>query len=219
MFHGEHAMATTSTVFVVDDDPDVRQSLTWLLESVGIQVQACESADAFLNDFNPARPGCLVLDVRMPGRSGLELLDELRRRGEVLPVIFLTAYGEVPSAVRAMKAGAVDFIEKPYSEQVLLDRIHHALEADRRRRELEAHREQIVERFNALSQRERQVMRMVVAGQPNRGIAAELGLSEKTIEVHRAHVMEKTQARSLPDLVRMVLVVDHQASADALGIL
>ncbi len=209
-------MTISATVFVVDDDPDVRQSLTWLLESLGVVVKSYDSADAFLEDFDPQRPGCLVLDVRMPGRSGLDLLDELQRRGERIPVIFLTAYGEVPSAVRAIKAGAVDFIEKPYSEQVLLDRIHHALESDRRRRELEAQREQIVERFNALTQRERQVMHMVVAGLPNRRIAADLGLSEKTIEVHRAHVMEKTQAHSLPDLVRMALIVENKAAVDAL---
>lgn len=211
-------MQARPTVFVVDDDPDVRQSLTWLLESVDVPVKDFSSADAFLETFDRDRPGCLVLDVRMPGRSGLELLDELRAGGERIPVIFLTAHGEVPSAVHAMKRGAIDFIEKPYSEQVLLDRIQQALSADAHLRELEGQKTHIVERFRSLSPREVQVMRMVVAGQPNRQIAQNLGLSEKTIEVHRAHVMEKTRARSLPDLVRMALVVEEKASVDAIQV-
>lgn len=205
-----------ATVFIVDDDADVRQSLSCLLESVDMKVESFASADAFIEAFDSRRPGCLVLDVRMPGRSGLELLEELRECGQSIPVIFLTAHGEVASAVRAMKSGAIDFIEKPYSEQVLLDRIHQALGADQRRRELEEQRAQIVQRFHSLSPREQQVMGMVVAGQLNRQIAQTLGLSEKTVEVHRAHVMEKTRARSLPDLVRMALIVEEKANLDAM---
>lgn len=209
-------MPANATVFIVDDDEEVRQSLGCLLESVDMKVESFGSADAFLEAFDPRRPGCLVLDVRMPGRSGLELLEELRDRGERIPVVFLTAHGEVPSAVRAMQAGAIDFIEKPYSEQVLLDRIHQALSADRRQRELQSQRGEIVKRFRTLSPREQQVMELVVTGQSNRLIAEALGLSEKTIEVHRAHVMEKTHARSLPDLVRMALIVQEKASLDAI---
>lgn len=196
--------APASTVFIVDDDVAVRQSLSLLIRSMSLAVEAFESAQDFLERGDRTRPGCLVLDIRMPGMSGLELQDELSRRGFVLPVIFITGHGDVAMAVRAMKHGAVDFIEKPFNDQLLLERINQALELDRQRRELQAERADIASRMATLSPREREVMGRIVAGQANKVIAIELGLSERTVEIHRAKVMSKTGARSLAELVSMV---------------
>lgn len=194
----------TQTVFVVDDDVAVRQSLSLLIRSMGLSVESFESAQTFLSACDPERSGCLVLDIRMPGMSGLEMQEELHRRTIDLPVIFITGHGDVAMAVRAMKLGAVDFIEKPFNDQQLLDRINQALEVDRAARAARAERATLASRIELLSPREREVMDRIVAGQANKVIAIELGLSERTVEIHRAKVMTKTGARSLAELVTMV---------------
>src|SRR5262245_10385135 len=164
------------TVFVVDDDKTVRESLRWLVDSVGLPVETYANAQEFLSAMNGGRPGCLILDVRMPGMSGLELQQELQMQGMNIPVIMITGYGDVPTAVRALTGGAMDFIEKPFSRQLLLDRIRHALEMNRKTREVEAQRAEVESRFARLTPRERQVMELVVGGKTNKVIAMELGL-------------------------------------------
>ena len=196
-------MAEQQTVFVIDDDQAVRESLHWLLESVGHRVCGYSSAREFLNVYDGTTPGCLVLDVRIPGMSGLELQNHLLERDWCLPVIIVTGHGDVPMAVRAMKAGAIDFLQKPYNDQALLDRIQLALELCRQRRH--SHRElaRIQANYRQLTPREREVAAHVVAGKANKVIAIKLGLSPKTIEVHRANVMFKMQTHSLSQLVQM----------------
>lgn len=193
-----------STVFIVDDDPAVRSSLSWLLESVDLPVIECGSAQEFLGTYNPETPGCLVLDVRLPGMSGLELQSELAQRDIQIPIVIVTGHAEVPMAVRAMKAGAVDFIEKPYSDQVLMDCIRRAIERDAEAREATAQREAIAEKIHSLTPREAEVMEKVVDGNSNKMIAVLLGVSRKTVEAHRAGVMKKMEAQSVADLVRMI---------------
>ena len=192
-------------VFVIDDDPAMRDSLRWLIESTGIQVETFADAQTFLARIRPDVPGCLVLDVRMPGMSGLDLQSELARRGIGLPTIVVTGHAEVPMAVRAVKAGAIDFIEKPFSDQLLLDRVRQGIEMDRLARAGRAQRADVLRRMSLLTQREREVLELVVAGRANKEIAAALRLSPKTVEVHRAHVMEKMQASSVAELVRLAL--------------
>jgi len=199
-------MPPEPTVFVVDDDRAMRDSLRWLLESVGLSVRTYATAAAFLHEYEPSQPGCLVLDIRMPGMSGLDLQAELLRRGAGLPTIVVTGHAEVPMAVRAVKAGAVDFIEKPFSDQLLLDRVRQALEIDRQSREVRTRREEARRRLASLSAREREVLGLVVAGKANKEIAAALGLSPKTVEVHRAHVMSKMAADSLAELIRAAIL-------------
>lgn len=199
-----------ATVFVVDDDPGIRDSLTWLLQSVGLAVETYGSAGEFLDVYVPARPGCLVLDVRLPGMGGLDLLDELRHRGATLPVIVVTAFGEVHSTVRAMKGGAIDVMEKPTRDQVLLDRVQQALELDRCTRASLAKRSDAAVRYARLSKRERQVLKLITAGKANKAIAAELGLSAKTIESHRAAIMRKLDVHSTPELVRLELLAEDR---------
>lgn len=193
-----------ATVFVVDDDVAVRESLSLLIRSMGLDVETFDSAQSFLSGCDPARPGCLVLDIRMPGMSGLDLQDALGAHGIGLPVIFITGHGDVTLAVRAMKAGAIDFIEKPFNDQQLLDRINQAIELDRVNRDVRDAREAAAARLALLSPREREVMERVVRGEANKVVAADLGLSERTVEIHRAKVMAKTGARSLAELVAMV---------------
>ena len=207
------AMPPEPTVFVVDDDPAMRDSLCWLLQSVDLHVETYPSADAFLAAYDAARPGCLVLDVRMPGMSGLNLQDELRARDIRLPIIMLSGHAEVPTAVRALKAGAIDFMEKPFSDELLLDRIRQAIDLDREQRDAGARRAAVAERYALLTPREREVMELVTAGKANKVIAAELGLSPKTVEVHRAAVMDKMRADSVADLVRMRLALSDQSPA------
>lgn len=192
------------TVFVVDDDDAMRASLRWLIGSVDLNVEAYGSAADFLECYND-RPGCLVLDVRMPGMSGLELQSELEARAISLPVIFITGHGDVPMALRAVKAGALDFLEKPFSHQELLDRIREALRADAENRRERAARERLAARWDRLTDREQEVADLLVTGDSNRAIAERLGISVRTVEVHRAHVMEKMRAASLANLVQMVL--------------
>jgi two-component system, LuxR family, response regulator FixJ len=193
-------------VFVVDDDRAMRDSLRWLLESIGLSVRTYATAAEFLHDHDPAQPGCLVLDVRMPGMSGLDLQTELAQRGAELPTIVVTGHAEVAMAVRAVKAGAIDFIEKPFSDQLLLDRVRQALEIDRQSREIRMRREEARRRLASLSAREREVLGLVAAGKANKEIAAALGLSPKTVEVHRAHVMAKMAVDSLAELIRVALL-------------
>ncbi len=201
-------MTPEPTVFVVDDDQAVRRFLCGLIASVDLRVEAYASAREFLDAYEPGRPGCLLLDIRMPGMSGLELQKELAERAIGLPVIILTGHGDVQVAVHAMKAGAVDFIEKPFNNELLLDRVQNAVaesvEADSTR----VRRDQIMGRVELLTPRERQVLDMVVAGETNKGIGRRLDISDKTVEIHRAKVMEKMQAKSLADLVKMVAIVE-----------
>ncbi len=196
----------TPIVFVVDDQQAVRDSLRWLLESIGIPVRDYPTADAFLRDYDPAQPGCLILDVRMPGMSGLDLQEELARRGIELPTIVITAHAEVPMAVRAVKAGAVDFIQKPFSHELLLDRVKQALEIDSQDREVRQRREESRRRLAALTPREREVIVRVSEGQSNKEIAAALGVAIKTVEAHRGRGMEKMKAENLSELIRICLL-------------
>ena len=204
---------TRPTVFIVDDDAAVRQSLALLIRSMGMPVETFESAQVFLGACDPERPGCLVLDIRMPGISGLELQEELQRRGVTLPIIFITGHGDIPMSVRAMKAGAVDFLPKPVDGGQLLAAIAQALagdEAARRRRAVEADRRR---RFDQLTTREREVMRGVLRGALNKQIAHDLGIAEPTVKIHRGRVMEKLGVTSVADLVRLA----QQAGLSATG--
>lgn len=194
-------MIPEPTVFVVDDDPSIRRGLRRLIESVQLAVEEHATAEEFLDGYDPARPGCLVLDIRMPGASGLDLQETLAEKQSRLPIVFITAYGDVPMTARAMKAGAVDFIEKPFNEQELLDAIHRAIEKDSQLRREQAEREEVLQRVGLLTHREREVLALVVTGKLNKQIAAQLGISEKTVKIHRARVMSKMQAESLPELV------------------
>jgi two-component system response regulator FixJ len=201
-------MEHRSTVFLVDDDPAVRDALRLLMESVSLPVQAYATAWEFLDTYDPGQPGCLVLDVRLPGMSGLELQKELNARKIYLPVIIITGHGDVPMAVRAMKAGAFDFLEKPFNDQELLDRIHQAIRRDLRRREREAQRDLIAARVALLTPREREVLNMTVAGKTNQMIAEELHISRKTLDIHRSKIMEKMQAQGVADLIRLALLAE-----------
>ena len=194
-------------MFVVDDDQAMRNSLKWLIESVGVPVESFSSADEFLAQYQTGRAGCLVLDVRMPGMSGLELLEHLAERHVHIPAVIITGHGDVPMAVRAMKSGAIDFIEKPFNDEALLDAIQRAMAYEEQQRNFHSQHVQIKERLSHLTPREHEVMAMVTAGKSNKEIANALGVSAKTIEAHRARVMEKMQAGSLAELVRMALAV------------
>ncbi len=191
------------TVFVVDDDAAIRFAMQALMDSVNLDHEIFASADEFLEKVNDQRPGCLVLDIRMPGLGGLELQEELIRRENTLPIIFITGHGDVPMAVEAMQKGAVDFIQKPFRDQELLDRIREALATDEERRRTQKQHAEVSSRLERLTNREREVFDLVVTGKPNKVIAYELGVSQRTVEIHRARVMEKMQARSLADLVKM----------------
>lgn len=199
-----------STVFIVDDDQEVREALQLLMESVGLNVKLFDSATGYLDQFDPSRPGCIVLDVRMPGMSGLELQAKLLEQLLCPPVIIITGHGDVPMAVRAVQAGAIDFIEKPFNDQALLDSVHRALEHDSRQRGEASHIAEIRSRLSRLTPREREVMDLVVQGLRNKLIASELSVSQSTVEAHRAKVMEKMEARSLSDLMRMMLTIESQ---------
>jgi len=190
-------------VCIIDDDASVRRSLERLLRSVGLDVETFVSATEFLRRHRPDRPTCLVLDVRIPGLNGLELQQELSSAGPTIPIIFITGHGTIPMGVRAMKGGAVDFLQKPFDEQELLDAVHRALELDRNTRNRRFELAQLQQKIESLTPREREVFSWVVTGRLNKEIAHELGTSEKTIKVHRARVMQKMHADSLATLVRL----------------
>jgi RNA polymerase sigma factor (sigma-70 family) len=190
-------------VFIVDDDTAVRRALERLIRSMGLNVESFASAQEFLRRAAPDGPACIVLDVRMPGLSGLDLQEKLAKAELAVPVIFMTGHGTVPMSVRAMKAGAVDFLQKPFDDQVLLDAVHQALERDRRARSEREKLRDVHQRVESLTPREREVFALVVSGMLNKQIAAELGTSEKTVKVHRARVMQKMRADSLAQLVRL----------------
>lgn len=198
------------TVFVVDDDPDMRNSLRWLLESIGLRVETFATAEAFLETYAADRPGCLVLDVRMPGIGGLRLLEQLAEAGLPLPVILLTGHGEIAMAVQALKTGAFDFLEKPVPHQQILDRVRDALAVDRERRSRAAKRAAFSDRLAQLTQREYEVLNRMVEGESSKEIALALDISDRTVEKHRERLMYKMQARSAAHLIR--LVVEHRES-------
>lgn len=200
------------TVFIVDDDLGVLDSLEFLMRSVDLRAEIYKSAREFLDAFDPQRPGCLVLDVRMPEMSGLELQERLGSMGSVLPIIFITAHGDIPMAVQAVKAGAVDFVQKPFRDQDLIDKVQTALKHDAELRRQLADRAEIIARIESLTPREREVMDLVVAGRPNKAIAHALEISQRTVEIHRARVMEKMRAKSVPHLVQMVIQSGRQSN-------
>ena len=197
-------MTRASVVFVVDDDPSVRSSLKFLLSSVGLQVENFESAETFLQRKPPDAPSCLVLDVRLRGLSGLDFQHELAARNIRIPIVFVTGHGDIPMSVRAMKAGAIEFLTKPYRDQDLLDAVRIALERDRARREQEKDLTDVRQRFESLTPREQEVISMAVLGMLNKQIADQLGTPENTVKVHRSRAMEKMNAQSFADLVRMI---------------
>lgn len=200
---------SSEVVFVVDDDPGVRQGLRSLLRSVGLQVEVFNSAAEFLSGRTPSTPSCLILDVRLPGLSGLDFQAELAKAKIEIPIVFITGHGDIPMTVRAMKAGAVEFLPKPFRDQDLLDAVRVGLDRDRTRRANEEANSKLTAGFQSLTSREQEVMALVTAGLMNKQIAAEIGVSEITVKVHRGNAMRKMGAKSLADLVRM---------ADALGI-
>ncbi|MES9906120.1 MAG: response regulator transcription factor [Sedimenticola sp.] len=203
-------MMQETTVFIVDDDLEVRDALQLLMESVGLKVEVYESAQAYLSQFDHNRPGCLVLDVRMPGMSGLDLQVYLKSEVMHPPIIIITGHGDVPMAVRAVQSGAVDFVEKPFNDQSLLDSVHRALEKDSQQRGEASRLADIQGRLDRLTPREKEVMELVVAGKRNKVIAADLDVSQSTVEAHRAKVMEKMEASTLSDLMRMMLTLEQR---------
>ena len=203
----DHLTATKPMIYVVDDDAGMLRALTTLLATVGYEVSAFASAAEFLANMNSDRHGCVILDVRMPEMSGLELQQQLNRNGSILPVIFMTGHGDIPMAVQAMKAGAFDFLQKPFRDQDLLDRINTALKQDLETRQALLLHTDIKKRAESLTPREKEVMAHIVDGHANKVIAIDLGISERTVEIHRSNVMEKMGARSVAHLVKMYLMV------------
>jgi len=199
-------------VYLVDDDRAVLDSLQLLMRSVGLPSRPFVSAQAFLDVFDPDQPGCLVLDVRMPGMSGLDLQQALHERGASIPIVFVTAHGDVPMAVEAIKAGAVDFVQKPFRDQELIDKVQDALAHDAERRAASGARQVALDRIADLTPREREVMDLVVEGKANKVIAGDLGISQRTVEIHRARVMEKMRVSSVAELVQIVLRAQEDGS-------
>jgi two-component system response regulator TtrR len=202
---GHSARQTRPTAYIVDDDESIRTLWRWLLESNGMAVEAFATAKEFIDAYQPGGPACLVLDLRLPGMSGLELQEYLRQREIAIPIVFVTGHGDVPAAVSAIKGGAVDFIQKPFGYREVLQIIQRAFERDAEIREKRAKRSQVAERVAALTEREREVMQRVIEGKLNKVIADELGISVKTVEFHRAKVMEKMGADSVAGLVQLIM--------------
>lgn len=196
-------------VYVVDDDKSVCRALARLIRSIGLAVETFQSATAFLDYTMPDRPGCLVLDIRLPGLSGLDLQAALHQSAREVPIVFITGYGDVPTSVRAMKGGAFDFLQKPFNDQELLDCVQRALVRSREQRADRAERTELQRRYDSLTPREREVLALILSGKINKQIAGDLGIAEKTIKVHRGRVMEKMQASSVADLVRMAQKLGH----------
>lgn len=207
-------MDREQTVFVVDDDEGIRDGLGMLLATVGQPYEAFGSAAEFLDGYDPSRRGCLVLDIRMPRVSGLELQEQLNERGSDLPIIFITGHGDIPMAVEAMRRGALDFIRKPFREQDLLDRINEALDVELVRRKRAIERNEMVSRIDSMTDREKAVFESVADGDMNKVIAFDLGISERTVEVHRANVMKKLGIRTLAELIRIKLASDSLDPSD-----
>lgn len=207
-------MTMDPIVYVVDDDQAMVESLSWMIESVGLKPKTYIRAQDFLLDYSPSQHGCLLLDVRMPGMSGPELQLKLNELGATLPIIFISGHGDVPLAVRVMKAGAVDFLTKPFNDQILLESINKALRLDKTSREKQQENAQAEAKFALLSPREVQVLQGIVAGKQNKVISAELNISLKTVEAHRASVMKKMSVKSVPELVKLVLTNGVQEPAD-----
>jgi FixJ family two-component response regulator len=206
-------MNQEQTIFVVDDEPDVRAALSMLIRSVGLKPEIYESPQAYLDAYVPGRPGCLVLDMRMPGMSGLDLQGKLASMGPHPPIIMISGHGEIPNAVQAIQSGAIDFLQKPVSDQLLLDRIQQALRLDEQNRRRYQDCQELRSRYETLTPREREVMRGVVDGKLNKIIADELSVSTRTVEIHRAHVMEKMQADTLSLLVQMATRIEECGDA------
>lgn len=200
---------TDPAVFVIDDDQEVRDALALLMDSVGLKVSTYASAQDYLDDFDPQLAGCLVLDVRMPGMSGLDLQARLTAENIHPPIIIITGHGDVPMAVRAVQAGAVDFIEKPFNDQALLDSVHKAIEIDASKRGAASRLADLNKRFISLTPREREVLVQVASGKRNKVIAADMNVTQSTVEAHRAKVMDKMEAKSLSELMRMVLMLEQ----------
>jgi len=198
----------SSKVFIVDDDDAVRNSLRMLFKTVDIDAATFESGDAFLHEHDADWQGCIVLDIRMPGTSGLEVQKILSERGNTLPIIFITGHGDVPMAVEAMQLGAFDFVQKPFRDQELVDRVSQAMTQNLEAQETVSHKREVLECYQELTPREKEVMHCVVKGQANKVIAMDLDVSQRTVEIHRARVMEKMKARSLADLVRKAMLLD-----------
>jgi two-component system response regulator FixJ len=200
---------TDATVFIVDDDEAMREGLSLLMSAVNLKVKTFDSAQAFLDFYDQSQAGCLLLDVRMPGMSGLKLQDKLAERGINIPIIFITCHGDLPMAVEAVEKGAIDFLQKPVSDQTLLDKVQEALVIDIELRRKQAEREAMKEKLALLTPRERQVLELVKAGKLNKVIAHELGLSQRTVEVHRAGIMEKMEVDSLAELITLANTAHH----------
>lgn len=203
--HGTHKREEEPTVFVVDDEASVRSSLQWLLESIRLKVETFESAESFLSKRVGDRPGCIVLDVRMPGMSGPELMDQLNQMHVTMPIIFLSGHGDVPLAVRTMKGGALDFLQKPYNNQQFLERVRQALELDAQNRSARRQQGDTATRIDGLSGREREILDRVVLGESNKVIGRALGISYKTVEAHRARLMRKMGVANFAELMQTVL--------------
>jgi len=204
---------TAPTVFIVDDDSGVRSSIRVLMKSVGLPAMPYASAKEFLEAYHPHQAGCLVLDIRMPGMSGLELQEMLNDRGAVIPVIFITGHGDIPMAVEAMRHGAFDFLQKPFRDQDLIDRIQKALARDQETRESLREHGKTRARIGSLTPREREVLDLLTSGKANKMMAQDMGLSQRTVEIHRAHVMEKMGAKSVAELVRMVMDLEYRGTS------